>query len=208
MRKLTFDNLALSMRSSYGGIPVAQGTAVRRGQQGFTLIELMVVVAVVGILASIAVYMFTGQKNKATARSEVSAMFAEIELRQEQYRLENGAYLSTGTADTDTWPTAPAAGGGKTSILATEAGYPTEWADLRMAPDMSATHCAYVTIAGEGGDDTNIGSVASGDFNFTEPDVDWFYILARCDMDQNSAVDSFYFKSSGDSELYFINQGK
>ncbi len=42
--------------------------------------ELMIVVAIVGILASIAIFMFTRHVAKAKA-SEVPAMFAELKIR-------------------------------------------------------------------------------------------------------------------------------
>ncbi|HWM85814.1 MAG TPA: hypothetical protein VNO33_08245, partial [Kofleriaceae bacterium] len=65
--------------------------------------ELMIVVAIVGILASLAVFMFTRHVAKAKA-SEVPAMFAELKLRQQQFHLENEEYLSTGADDTAAFP--------------------------------------------------------------------------------------------------------
>src|SRR5690606_33138255 len=64
-------------------------------ETGFTLIEVMVVVAVVGVLASVAVFMFGKQRTKARA-SEIPVVFGEFQLRQEQFHLENDEYLSTG----------------------------------------------------------------------------------------------------------------
>ena len=176
------------------------------GSQGFTLIELMVVVAIVGVLASLAVYMFGGQQRKITAKSEVTAMFAEFKMRQEQYRLENGTYLSSSATndEADPWPSTPGANGGRRTLQP----FPANWTALNMAPDASSVYCAYVTVVGDGGDATTVGAIASSDFNFVPPATDWYYILAQCDMDQNTAVDSYYFQNSNDSNLYFINQGQ
>ena len=166
------------------------------GQRGVTLIELMIVVAIIGVLASVAVYMYTKTVRKAKS-SEVQAMMAELKMRQEQYNLENGSYLSSGTDEDDTWPVAPAGPDTPVSI----AGPPATWTSLKLNPDYTALYCTYVTIAGAGGDDTNIGPKAV-EFGMTAaPATNWFYVLAKCDFNNNPADFAYYFQRSDQSGM-------
>src|SRR5262245_13092259 len=102
----------------------------------------MVVVAIIAVLAAIAIPSFFRESSKAKADAEVGAMFAELRVRQEQYHLENGRYLSTGTGESDTWPATP--NRAKQPILP----LPTSWTSLRMIPSEQKVACSYVTIAG------------------------------------------------------------
>ncbi len=60
-------------------------------QQGFTLIELMIVVAVVGILAAIGYPAYQEQVLRGR-RAEAKAMLAEAQSRQERYTFSNTDY--------------------------------------------------------------------------------------------------------------------
>ena len=71
--------------------------------QGFTLIELMVVIAIVAILAAIAVPAFTGQVRKSR-RSDAMQALSDLQLKEERYRASNATYGSI-----------PAVGGSATS---------------------------------------------------------------------------------------------
>lgn len=74
----------ISVRSSRRG----------RKQQGFTLLEIMVVIVILGILASLVVPSLMGNKDKADKQKAVSDIVA-LESALDMYRLDNQRYPST-----------------------------------------------------------------------------------------------------------------
>ena len=66
-------------------------------KKGVTLIELIIVVAIIGILAMIAVPAYIGQQKNA-ARTEAYSNLQNLRLLEEQFFAENGCYYMTGGA--------------------------------------------------------------------------------------------------------------
>src|SRR4051812_18346560 len=151
----------------------------RASQAGFTLIEMMVTVAIVGALAAVALPTFTSESRKAKGDAEVPAFFAELAIREEQYAIENGVYLSTGTEST-TFPTTPSA---KAQPLGT---LPSTWQTLKIRLPESSARCGYVVVAGIAGG--TAGTIASTTFGYSAPARNWFYALAHCDLDGNTST--------------------
>ncbi len=167
-------------------------------QRGFTLMELMIAVAIVGILATIAMFAYNKYIKGARASNEVPAVFAEFQLRQQQFAVENnGFFLSTGANDGDTWPPAPSGSKTPTSIAGGPMAPGGTWEQLHITLDKPALYCAYVTRAGNAGDASNIGATASGKFAMaTAPTQNWYYVLAECDWDDDNTVNEFWFVRS------------
>jgi prepilin-type N-terminal cleavage/methylation domain-containing protein len=175
-------------------------------QRGFTLIEIMMVVALIAVLAAIAIPNFVRQSARAKGDSEVMEIFAELRIRQEQFRFERGTYKATAADEAHLYPATPSPS--ERDLLG---ALPQEWQDLKYRGKSSA-RCSYGVFTGAGGDNSNVGVVAAaaapGGFAYTPPITDWFYLFAWCDLDNNSSVDSYYFSDSTNTAIRKVNAGR
>lgn len=81
-----------------------------KGEKGFTLIELMIVIAILGILAAVAIPNFLNARGKAQDAAALSTLEA-MKTAMEMYAADNGAYptpvTDVATLQTtlgDNWP--------------------------------------------------------------------------------------------------------
>jgi type IV pilus assembly protein PilE len=181
---------------------------MRDRESGFTLLELMVAVVVVSILAAIAIPSFFSETRKARAAAEVAPMFNDLRVRLEQYLQENGVYPDT-LGEIAMHPTAT-----PTSATLPLLPLPPSWQALRVrisGPDQ--VRCGYTWVTSRSANGTvgptasNAGPMATA-FSFVPPIGDWYYLLAKCKMDANHALFSWYFTSSSDATLQKQNDGE
>jgi type II secretion system protein G len=77
-----------------------------RNSKGFTLIELMIVVVIIGILAALAIPRFT-QASARAKEKEADGILKQIYTLQETYKANNGKYATDFTGLTTVGWTAP-----------------------------------------------------------------------------------------------------
>ena len=90
---------------------------IRKNTAGFTLVEIMIVVAIIGLLAAIAVPNFAQARTNARRGTCINNLRL-IDAAMEQYALENNKDSNTTPADADvepylkgtTMPTCPSSG--------------------------------------------------------------------------------------------------
>ncbi|MBO6938634.1 MAG: prepilin-type N-terminal cleavage/methylation domain-containing protein [Deltaproteobacteria bacterium] len=148
--------------------------ASSRSLAGFTLIELMIVVAIVGVLAAIAIPAFSQYIHKARMAESVSFL-ADIKARQEAYKAEFGQFANL-SPDLNTYTPATLPTGGDKVGWPVAATIPN-WVQLGAQLD-APTRFQYAVIAGIPGGATAPPAV----YNLPATDF-WFVARAQGDLD-------------------------
>lgn len=172
---------------------------------GFTLVELMIVVVIVGTLAAIAATSYKKYSIKAR-NAEVMGMFGEFRAKEEAYRAEFGAYLSTGSSEGTYYPALT------TSEPTAKVVYPlpATWTSLGINPQRRQLYCGYVAIAGaantapSGTDGVAIFSSFSG----SKPPVPWFYLHGTCDNDGVTSVNAVFTTAMNTTSVVAVNENR
>jgi prepilin-type N-terminal cleavage/methylation domain-containing protein len=171
----------------------------RRGfrESGFTLIELMMVVAIIGILAALAVprYISYVYKSKTT---EAIGFLAEIKARQESYRADFGQYCDVSGGDlTNLYPTGNPTNRPRAWVDSSAQGL--LWSQLGAVPPGRQVLFSYATAAGFPG--TPPAWVAA--LGYTGNDF-WFVSRAVGDLNNDGKRVTFESYSHGQG-LYIDN---
>lgn len=113
----------------------------KRTRHGFTLIEIMITVAILGILSAIALPMMSSYIGRSRV-TEATGFLAEIKSRQEAYRADFGCYCNVSGTYGNRWPSG--APGPTARVWAANAA----WNTLGAVPPGRKALFSYSTVAG------------------------------------------------------------
>jgi prepilin-type N-terminal cleavage/methylation domain-containing protein len=144
--------------------------SLKRKQSGFTIVELLIVIVVIGILAAIIITTFTGVQKKARdadRKSDINAIYSQVEV----YFAQNSKYPTLANLNDGTWRDANVKGLSADTIHAPNSstdlqasGTSTSSYTYTATPsgcDNSTTDCVGFTLTAgleSGGDFTKAGS--------------------------------------------------
>jgi prepilin-type N-terminal cleavage/methylation domain-containing protein len=168
---------------------------VKSTAQGFTLIELMVVVIIMGILATLATYGVRKYVLEAK-KAEATAMLTQIRAAEEAYRDETFNYL--GLDDYSAWHPLDEPGDGKYSWGAETALRTAVFDPLGVQPDGPVRY-AYSVVIGNAGVAVP-APPSSRTFDFGTPPTAWYVAIAKADLNGDGRF-TYALSYSGSSEI-------
>ena len=167
-----------------------------RPAQGFTLIELMIVVAIMGVLAVIAIPTYQTYVYRSKT-SEAVSFLGEIKARQESYRADFGQYCNVSANGTDWFPSDNP---GEKQQQWT--AIPANWSALGAVPAGRYGYFSYVTVAGPPGTDPTAAGL--GSLGYDGSDF-WFVSRALGDLDGDDT--NVIFESYSHSSNLWVSTG-
>jgi type IV pilus assembly protein PilA len=175
------------------------------GSRGFTLIEMMIVVVIVGILATLAVLGYRSLIRSSHV-TEATGMVQNIRIAQESYHAETQRYANVSSGLDQYYPGTPAYNVARGWGAAADFK-DVPWSALPVHVDGPVLF-GYATVAGSPGDGfsppTTVDAVT---VSFPTPVTDWFIINAKGVLDTSASVHTQVIGSSWTNQVSVYNDG-
>jgi prepilin-type N-terminal cleavage/methylation domain-containing protein len=189
--------------------------SAKKSRQGFTMIELMIIVGIIGVLSAVAIPQYIMSVRRSYL-SEVTSGFAAIKNAEESFMTSNGCYV-----DAIPWPaTMPQNGIGRVWDTASGA-----WAasGLNVRPDRTvrfqyqiyasnawSNGCGTANAKTYIGADRGLGCITNAtvfipDSVYTPGTSNWYVVVARGDLN-GDGVASNIFSAIDDSAIVMCNE--
>jgi type IV pilus assembly protein PilA len=175
----------------------------RLGARGFTLVEMMVVVMMVGILATIGIVSFR-KEVAASKASEAASVIQAIRAAEEAYRAENQVYLNVSSSASDWYPSKSFGAVKRNWDYPSGPNYAL-WSRLG-ARVTQPVQFGYLVNAGRAGDTLPTLNLSNPPNLGKGTDL-WYVIQARADAD-GDGVFCNVAATSVSQETYFENKGE
>jgi prepilin-type N-terminal cleavage/methylation domain-containing protein len=184
--------------------------SVQRSQRrGFTLVELMIVVVIVGILGTLAVY-GTRRYISSSKTGEAIQLISSIKSGEEAYKDETFSYLDvTGSLKTF-YPSNPKPGQAKVMWGGGDANIVARWNSIGVQPTAPVL---FVYACRAGGPDDKVddpsdnGDISVGNWPTTAPGTPWYVVKARADLDSGGTLTT-YVAPSFTNQIFSANEGE
>lgn len=120
--------------------------SLKKRSEGFTIVELLIVIVIIGILATLVIVVFTGVTQKARD-SKRQTNIAAVDSHLEAYYAQNGAYPTLAAMQSSSWVSDNMKGLDPTALQDPKGGTPATGTTGIASAD-SATAFGYDTSAG------------------------------------------------------------
>jgi len=164
-----------------------ESTMQIESRRGFTLVELMFVVAILSVLSVVAVASYRGYMKKARAE-EAIAFLMDIKLKQETYFMTYSQFVDTGNSPEDMFPTLNTIpdywlqGGMTWDCVAPTSNAIRGFCALGIQPKQEMTHFQFVTMGWQPGD--NVPAASPQGAWIQNPARRWWFARARSYADE------------------------